>query len=249
MVIFLSLLAVGYFIMIAYFFTSGKLSTAEFLSVVGVIPLSVIALFQEQFKRRWFAPILKLDFKLEAPYCSKTPFYLRWKDSSGVEHKVATEAYYFRFGVTNKGKSQARLCEVFIADLQEYKEKTWHGVEYFQQVNLKWDTGKSQDAYMHINPSQIRLLSDIGHIIKSHNDLPESVENTKIFHLDYLYSIGGYQPGFLKPNTKYKFKITVVSENAVAISKTFEFYWNGLWKDSQEEMFKEMRFELKVLEF
>jgi len=230
------------FILIAVAFFSyfrGNITISDLMNFIGVIFLGTIALFQEQFKRWWFAPKLRIDFRLESPYCSKTPLYLWMKpqDLPG-EIRIDTEAYYFRVGVINFGKSQARLCEVFIAELQEYRENRWQEIEYFQQVNLKWDTGKSQDAYMHINPSPIRLLSDIGHIVKGNKNVPEHILNR--FHLDYLYSIGGYQPQYLDANKKYRFKITVISENAKPVSRHFELFWTGVWKDTPEEMFKEI---------
>jgi hypothetical protein len=89
---------------------------------------------------------------------------------------------------------------------------------------------------MNLNPSPIRLLGVIGHIIKK--GLTEDA--AQCFYLDYLYSIGGYQPQFLSPNTRYRFKIIIVAENATCESQTYELFWTGIWKDDKEEMFKEV---------
>jgi len=203
------------------------ITTGEVMSFIGVILLGTIALFQEQFRRWWSAPRLRIDFKLEAPYCSKTPFYAFFE-----EETLSTEAYYFRIKVINTGKSSAKLCEVIMTELLVRDGDSFHEVKYFQKVNLKWDTGKTKDAYITINPSPVGLLCDIGYISKDY-------EST-LFHLEYLYTIGGHQPKVLAPKAKYRFTIGVISENAEFISKSFEFYWNGLWKDAEEEMFKEI---------
>ena len=216
----------------------------DFVTFIGIIPLGIIALYQEQLKRWFLAPKLRIDFQLNAPYCSKTPFYITFfkKDREGnevVDKHISTEAYYFRVGIINDGYTQAKFCEVVMSELQGYEDNQWKGVEYFQQVNLKWDRGKPQEdalQYANINPSPIRILSDIGHIHKQ--GIKE--EDTKKFHLDFLYGIGGYHPKELSPNKKYRLKIAVISENAEFVSRQFEFFWTGVWKDKPEEMFKEI---------
>ncbi|MEW6675892.1 MAG: hypothetical protein AB1348_07840 [Nitrospirota bacterium] len=159
----------------------------------------------------------------------------------GRVHKIMpypTEAYYFRLGVINIGKSQAKLCEAFIDELQEFRDGKWNDVDYFQQVNLKWDSGKLENPYIDTNPSPIRRLVIIGHIYKHRPGL--DVDDANKFHLDYSYLIGGYQPRFLSPNRRYRFNITIAAENAASKSQRFELYWSGVWKDDPEEMFKEI---------
>lgn len=234
----LIVLVLVYFLWIPLLFNQDKISVSELLTFLGVLPLGLVAIFQEQFKRKFFAPILIIDFEMQEPYCSKTPFYIGWPTPEGGKVDVNTEAYGFRFGVRNTGKSQAKLCEVFLAELQEFKNDQWINVEYFQQVHLKWDKGSSENQYTHVNPSPVRTLCDIGHIIKKEKGLSEDQVNK--FYLSQLYIIGGYQPQHLDPNKKYRFTITVAAENASAISQKFELYWTGSWKDKPDEMFKEI---------
>lgn len=223
----LFIIAIIYFITIPVLFNQGKITLSDLFSLLGVIPLAAIALFQEHFKRWFFAPKLKIDFELKPPYCSKTPFYAFFKKKT-----LQTEAYYFRIRVINDGKSSARLCEAVITELLVEDEGHFHEVKYFQQVNLKWDTGKSKDAYITLNPSPVGILCDIGYISRDYQP--------NLFNLEYLYKIGGFQPDVLDCRAKYRFTIGVISENAKFISKQFEFYWTGEWKDSEEEMFKEI---------
>ncbi len=253
-----------YFIIAAIYLLSipallylGKITAADFITFLGIIPLGIIALYQEQLKSWFFAPDLQIEFKLEAPFCSKTPFSFGWENHLG-KREYSTEAYYFRIGVKNIGKSQAKYCEVFLADLKEFKveSKKWEGVEYFQQVNLKWDRGKPQEdafSFADINPSLIRYLSDVGHIYKIKNDLDKFnfnseelkkiTEGGRVFSLDFLYGIGGYQSRELHPNKKYKFTITVVSENAIPVSREFDLLWSGKWEDDPNNMFQEISIE------
>ena len=103
---------------------------------------------------------------------------------------------------------------------------------------MKWNRGKAEDAFIDINPSPVRLLSDIGYIAKE-----PGFDNTQLNDRLYLilwYGIGGFQPRYLLPNKKYRFKIIVGSENAQYIAQKFEFFWSGNWKDQPEEMFKEI---------
>lgn len=226
--ILLCLIAIIYFVTILALFNKGKISVADLISLLSVIPLVAIALFQEHFKRWFYAPKLEIQFKLEPPYCSKSPFYIF------VENKVtlSTEAYYFRIRVVNRGRSSAKLCEVVMTELLVEDGKGFRPVEYSQQVNLRWDTGKTKDAYITLNPSPVGMLCDIGYVSKDYEPT--------LFHLEYLYKIGGYQPDYLGSRTRYRFTIGIVSENAEFITKRFEFYWSGVWKETNEEMFKEI---------
>jgi len=216
-----------YFIGIPVLYYLDKLTVSELLAFLGIIPLGLLAIFQEQFKNWWNAPKLTIEFDLKAPYCSRTPFYAFLEKGT-----VSTEAYYFRVKIINKGKTSAKFCEVVMTELLVETDNNWHEVNFFQQVNLRWDTGKTKDAYIALNPSPVGMLCDIGHISKQYEPT--------LFHLDYLYTIGGYQPSVLAPSAKYRFTLGVISENGKFVTRKFEFHWTGLWKDKDEEMFKEV---------
>lgn len=226
---------VYYIALISYFLIRRELTGEKIFTVLNILPLAIIALFQEEIKRRWFAPILKIDFKLDAPFCSKTPLF--WRNQNGNVIKE-TVAFYFRFGVTNIGESQAKYCEAILVELQENIDNKWLDVDYFQQVNLKWNRGKAEDAFIDINPSPVRLLSDIGFIAK--DPCLDNVHFNDRLYLNLWYGIGGFQPKYLFPKKRYRFRIIVGSENAPYVSQKFELFWSGNWKDKPEEMFKEI---------
>ena len=113
------------------------IGTAIFLGAVALF----VPYFAELLKRLWFAPKIKISFNLCPPDCHKT-----WLKGQGFNEPV----YYFRFKVTNEGKSQARKCEAVIEEL--YKADVagnFHQIEY-SPVNLKWGSG--YDLYVDINP-------------------------------------------------------------------------------------------------
>lgn len=226
---------VYYSALIGHFLVKNELTGEKIFTVLNILPLAIIALFQEEIKRRWFAPVLKIDFKLDAPFCSKTPLF--WKNQNGNVVKE-TAAFYFRFGVTNVGESQAKYCEAIIAELKENTDERWQDVDYFQQVNLKWNRGKAEDAFIDINPSPVRLLSDIGFITKEPGTSDTQLNDR--FYLNLWYGVGGFQPRHLLPKKKYRFEIIVVSENARYVTQKFEFFRSGIWKDNPKEMFKEI---------
>jgi len=230
-VIVIATIAMVLFLFVPPFFLEPK----DWLPLLWIVPLTIAALFQEQIRRYLDAPELKIEFALETPYCSKTPFYAffeRKEEDKVIKDVLSTEAYYFRIKVINQGRSSAKLCEVVMTELLVEKDNKFYDVNYFQQVNLKWDTGKSKDAYITLNPSPVGMLCDIGYI--SRNYMPT------LFNLEYLYTIGGYQSKELAPRSKYRFTLGIISENAKYITKTFEFYWTGQWKETEEEMFKEV---------
>jgi len=231
-----------YLLVIPCLFILDKITISELLTFIAIIPLAAIAIFQEQLKRQFFAPKLKIDFELGAPFCSKTPFYFYFQDDTEGKYEVSTEAFAFRFGVRNTGKSQAKYCEVILTELLEKKDEKWVNVEYFQQVHLKWDKGDSDKQYANINPSPIRTLCLIGHIYKPAKGLP--VDKSNKFDLSLLYRRGGYQPEHLASNKKYRIKVTVGAENAPAVYQKFEIYWSGAWQDEPDDMFKEINIKM-----
>ena len=235
-IIIITLLLIYFLLHFSHGFKVEDIKIGDFFNLFGILILSYVALFQDEFKSWWRAPILKIDFKPEAPFCYETPLYIWYASDNEPKKQITTKAYAFNFSISNIGKTQAKLCEMFISDLEEYKADRWQRVDFFQTVNLKWGSSKSENAYLDINPSQIQLLGQIGSIVK--DNIPG--KPTNVFWISYLYRIGGNQPEYLSPSTKYRFKITAVSENAKSVSKNFELLFTGKCGNSLEETLKEI---------
>lgn len=221
----LRIIAIAYFIIIPILFIIGKISLSEFISLVGVLPLAAIALFQEHFKRWFFAPKLEIELSHEEPYSIRTPM----TDSAG---KFVCYSYYFRFRVYNSGKSQARLCEAIIEEFSEYDKNRWIKSYTFQPVNLIWSNDKSKDEFLNINPGA-RWFCDIGSIDQQNN----------IFWF-YVRFRPNSQPKILseglRANQKCKIKIALYSENASKVTREFTIEWSGKWMNESKDMFKEI---------
>ena len=114
-----------------------------------------IALFSESVKRRWFSPKLKIEFKESPPWCHLTDL---------IGQNINEPCFYFRFRVTNVGKSTARNCESVLENLQsanaagKFPPST---TTQYTPVNLNW--GSSQGEYININPKR-RCFRDLLHV-------------------------------------------------------------------------------------
>ena len=223
---------VGLFVCLHY----KKVELKDFLSLIWFIPLTIFALFQEDFKNYLSAPKLKLEFKLEEPYCLKTQItqvlecQARGITPSTYERKVVFDAYYFRFRVRNIGKTQARLCECVAERLWINEcEGKWEEIKTFQAVNLNWSNAKSQDEFLNINPHSPGWFCDLVHT--------EQVGSQAVMHIDYKFPFPNSQYKVIKLNVRHKILVTVYSENAKPVSREFEIYHSGQWKAAPEEMF------------
>ncbi len=206
------------------------IGTAAFLGAVALF----VPYLAETVKRKWFAPDLKIDFELKPPDCHKTKF-------SNNE-----PVYYFRFRVTNLGKSQAKRCEAVVEKL--YKEDSagnYHQIKY-TPINLVW--GSSYGEYVDINPErtfhcdlinipsvefQDKMLQQKGYVD------PIDTEQFPVGIILCVKAAFFSQPNRLPPG-RYRIAIGIYSENSKKITNTFKISWSGNWKQTEEEMFKEI---------
>jgi len=236
LILIITVLVVIFLILPFYYLIIGSIEVKDLLGFLWVIPLTIIALFQEQLKKELFAPDLQIDFNLRPPYCLKTQIKrtavarTKYGVEMGITPTLISNAYYFRFCTKNKGQSQARLCECIAENLWEYKVSKWEKDETFQPINLKWSNEKSQDEFMNINPNYPGGFCDLVHIEEGHTNL----------YIDYKQPIPNSQVAKLQPGTKYRIKVSLYSENASAVSKTFEIFWSGKYENKPEEMFKKI---------
>ena len=214
------------------------MQVSDWVLIGTAIFLGAVALFvpylAELIKRKWFAPDLKIEFELKPPDCHKTKF--------GNNEPV----YYFRFRVTNSGKSQAKRCEAVIEKL--YKEDSagnYHPIKY-TPINLVW--GSSYGGYVDINPDRT-FHCDLFHIPSANFQSQVLQQGAYVDPVDTpSYPLGIIlcvkaaffsQPNRLPPG-RYCISVGIFSENNKKISRTFKISWSGNWKNIEEEMFKEI---------
>lgn len=237
-----------------------KMQTSDWVLIVSTLILAGTALIAphvyDLIKRKWFAPELEIEFSHEPPYSHKT---IRKTPKEAPQQIVVAgtlpevfPVFYCRFGVHNKGKSQAKLCEVVLEELWiADSSETFHKDENFSPVNLNWVGFKGQ-PYININPDR-RVFCDIGHLssseyqryfeISRYASMNEEDQRKLKFFLDLHIYYFAQRDSFIPGN--YKIKVGIYSENAKKCEQTFQITWSGVWKDREEEMFREL--VIKVL--
>ena len=90
------------------------MSVADEVLIGSTLFLGIVAIFgpayADRFKDWLMRPKLLLEFRQSPPDCHLTDALLVMSPSQ----KSKEPAFYFRFRVTNKGKTQARKCEALI---------------------------------------------------------------------------------------------------------------------------------------
>lgn len=217
--------------------------------------LGAVALFvpylAEKLKRSYFSPKLSLEFDLSPPDCHLTRSKGYAKTQAGLV-PIDEPDYYFRFRVQNKGQSQARRCEavlekMYIADASgKFREPS-----PFTPVNLIWGSGYASE-FVDINPGR-RFFCDLCHIPSAQLQTIESSAGKYVdptdsqpFNLGIVLTVKTAfhsQPNRLPPG-KYRLEIAIYSENSETVRKLFEISWSGVWKNSEQPMFREIVVEV-----
>lgn len=184
-----------------------------------------------------YAPKLETSFNLAPPYCHIT----RYTSGESV--------YYFRLRIDNKGKAQAKRCEVVLEKIWIIENETPREFPNFSPVNLIWVAGSAgtRSQYIDINPRR-SFFCDIGHISSPQHQMTEEL-NHRIYlpggrrnHLCFtleLLQIFNAQPNCLHPG-RYIIEVGLYPENAEYRKICLEISWSGVWKDIEIEMFREI---------
>lgn len=229
-ILFSLVLLIFLIVLIACIF-NGWVELKDFLSLIWFIPLTIVALFQEDLKHYLSAPKLKIEFELKEPYCLKTEMHADCKMPHGGSTMIKWDAYYFRFRIRNMGKSQARLCECVAEKLWFYDQEGWSEDRTFQAINLNWSNAKSKDEFLNINPNSPGWFCDLIHLEQGQG---------RGMKIDYKMPYPNSQYNEIIPKAKHKILVAVYSENAKPVFKEFEIFWSGDWNDVSEKMFKEV---------
>lgn len=219
------------------------IGTAIFLGAVALL----VPYLAEIVKRKLFQPDLVFEFQQKPPDCHKTINRLTNPQTGEILHEEPV--FYFRFQIKNDGKTQAKKCEAVIEKLySEDSGGTYIPFERYTPVNLIW--GSSYGEFVDINPGR-RFFCDLFNIparrtqeLMRQNMTYNLVAPAESGELDLgiilnvkaaFYS----QPNYL-PEGRYKVDVAIYSENAQTIRRIFIIAWSGNWRDSEENMFKEV---------
>jgi hypothetical protein len=228
------------------------LNTNEWVLIGTTLFLGFVALFvpyfSEVIKRYYFAPSLIIEFNEISPDCHKTKCKT-WDTQTGK--LLYDEPFYqFRFRVKNKGKSQAKKCEVVMQKLF-FSDSAGNFRPYtpYTPVNLNWGSG--YEEFVDINPHRTFFCDLLSVPSKEQQERLVKVEkyinppDTPSYEYGIILNAKNIffsQPNRL-PKGKYKVEIAVFSENCKSIKTTFEISWSGNWKDDEQNMFREIVIE------
>jgi hypothetical protein len=222
------------------------ITVSDWVLICTTLFLGIIALLTpvvgDNLKHWWLRPRLQIDYLAEPPGAHRTRLDVRLSPSQ-IEKR---STFYFRFSVTNHGRTQAHRCEAVLEEL--WYANSRGGLEKlrtFGPIGLTWGAG--YDEFVEINPSR-RFYCDFltipdedaqatfsmfGHYV----DLPRDATFRRGLVLctrAAFYS----QPNRLAPGT-YRLKVAIFSENAGPVRASFEVRWTGTWNDDEGLMMKE----------
>lgn len=195
----------------------------------------------QRWKYKFYAPDVDFEFKFEPPYCHLTE--MRTRDIATGREIARFPVYYCRFAVVNKGKLQADDCEAVLEKVWK-EDSAGNFIEWrnFSAVTLKWS---GPPVYLRTIQPKRKVFCDIGRIHHPQHE-PESMylgitgadrqKNKFFFEIreDFFVQWNCLVPG------KYRIQISVYGKNVPPVSRKFEISWSGEWRDTEEEMFKEL---------
>lgn len=194
----------------------------------------------EIIKRKWFSPELLIEFALGRPLCHLTRS--RWLDKK-AQTEVFFPVYYFRFRVKNDGHSVAKNCEARLEELWIVDSSgTAIKKDGFWPANLAIAEDNPQKD---INPGRT-VIFNIGHISspECQKEYEKSIsleidESDKRLRFTLAFPTRYYaQLDSLLPY-EYILKIAAYCESS-RVEQLFGLSWSGLWKETEEEMFREI---------
>ena len=211
--------------------------TSLFLGAVALLAPA----FAEWLKRRFWAPVLELQFSLAKPDCHRTTL-----DIGGAITPLQRDTIIYRARVLNKGRSQAHKCEVLLTGL--FRTNAAGALVKYDRltpVRLQWSAEPSD--FLALNPNREQFVDLFYVLHPEHNqawlagsgliewpETPRSNNGLKLNTKTALYS----QPNWLSPG-KYRLELTAYAENAKEARLLLDVAWSGTWQRDETLMFNE----------
>lgn len=221
------------------------------LIVISIAILSPIIV--DDIRKSRDKPKITVEFEEKPPFCLKTKLNVEKKNPpTGVPKKSQYQAYFFRIKVINTGNSLMKNCEVLLNSLYWEKDGQYLKVDNFSEVHLNWVGTDSN--FIDLNPLR-PVYCDIGKIgnaeyqngVEKNNpgyyDIHENADHEGLRFTFCLTEVPFFQPNCLTKG-KFKFGVTIFTENASSKYLKFEVNWSGKWQESIEEMFSEFQLSM-----
>lgn len=228
--------------------SQGIMKTGDWVLIFTTLFLGIVAFsvpyVAEWIKRKFYAPELYMGFHQVPRDC-----HITRNKSVDLSGRIVSDepTFYFRFKVSNKGKTQARRCEAVVEKLS-VADSSGNYIPYsrYTPVALIW--GSSYGEFIDINPGRL-FYCDLCHIPTKKDQHNNMLQNRYVnpaesgnFDLGVILNVKAAfysQPNRLPPG-KYKLDVAIYSENSETIRGFFLVSWSGTWKDTEENLFKEV---------
>jgi hypothetical protein len=213
---------------------------AQWIAAVATSIAVMIALFRETFLVWWRRPRLDAIIKLEPPDCHKIP--MRTIVPIPVVGQVSAGCYYFRFWISNSGRSRAEQVQVFASELlRQLPDASFQTEKDFSPMNFRWS--HSREIYAEGISVDMGKHCDLAHIIDPvqrhwfQNEEPHTPTKETVFSLDLEVQPNSLSH-LIKPGT-YRLVLLIGAANARPIKRQLEFTCTGKWFDDEKDMFRD----------
>lgn len=217
---------------------------ANWISIIGIIALGGIAIFQDKIRYLLRRPILDCEIDLKPPCCHKTITRIFSKKTGNLENEFTT--YYYRLKIWNNGKISAEKVEVILTNVFKKERDDFKKIKSFPLDNLVWsipnEEGKRKIYLDYISPNTYKYCN-LGHINNPsfHNNFSYEFnqkipikKNETIFCFDVFFKSNILY--YIVSPGEYKITIKVGCSNAATITKEYSIVITGKWYDDESKM-------------
>lgn len=210
------------------------------VGALATILLAIIAVFQDRIRRWIMNPRLDLRVRVAPPDCHRTIW-----NTAGRQFPC----YYFRLGVVNSGKVEAREVEIFAAGLNRArKDGSFEAVPRFTPMNLVWS--HIRVATLPILIPEMPKYCDLAHVFapQHRNALGHSLPNvdSQKSVLAFDLQVEPNMLGHLAEPGTYHLSLVMGAANAPVRRYTLEINFPGDWFDDEARMLRE-GFGMRIL--
>src|SRR6266536_4664681 len=205
----------------------------DHLAPIATFTAALVALFKEDFVKRWRRPKLTLRLLLGPPDCSAIRSVVSWLDPSGqAAQKWEGNIFYFRFWVENAGSWPAERVEV---NLRSISNRLGDGrlgeVREFIPMDLRWahSPANGPAIFETLNPHMGKHC-DLGSVSPASNGSEKPLAGMRDGESTFNLATQVF------PNNnchrlkagKYRLEILVAAQNARPKRFLVDIDWNGM---------------------
>ena len=207
------------------------ISPSDWIFIICTLILAIIALFgpyiNEIWKRKKFAPKLKIAFQKEYPY---------------IAEPAGDNLYSICFGVKNEGNSKAKNCEVI---MEEFYFKNKEGDLIENNKNFPAKLAWAGDTNYDYSPIDILPKADkFIHIFYIGISSEIEYQDKLFFSLNMERIVPFSGTRIEVPLNYIKIKIVIYSENAKKCEQYIEIESLGIKREKKEDCLQELQIKL-----